>query len=136
MDEAERERLLDRVDRSTATIGAQIPDAVSIGDAEIDLAELIVETRRVDGIPTEYEEEVDAARRALREERTQKAERLASAELTTEEGEALADAIVGIDRALNALENLRAPSYADQHQRTTIEDQKRWVNYLQEVADL
>lgn len=136
MDEAERERLLDRVTRSTATIGARIPDTVAVRGTEIDLAQLIIETRRVDGVPEAFEDDVADARAALREERERKFDRLETAALSVEEGEALADEIVGIDRALNALDNLRSPSYADQHDRTSIDDQRRWVEYLQQVADL
>lgn len=136
MDDAERERLLDRLSRSSATVGAKIPETVEIQGTEVNLAELIIETRRVKGIPPEHEDTVADARTALQAERERKLDRLETEDLMLAEGEVLADAIVGIDRAHNALANLRSPSYAEQHQRTSVEDQRRWVEYLDQIVDL
>ncbi|MFB6150332.1 MAG: DUF5788 family protein [Haloarculaceae archaeon] len=133
MDEDERERLLERVNRQTATVGASLPEAITVDGEEFALAEFLIETKKMDRLPPETEETLEAAKRTLRAERSRRIERLESEPLDREEGEDLADEIIGIDRALNALEKIRHPDYAEKSQSAEIEDYKRWLGFLDEV---
>lgn len=133
MDEAKREELLDRVTSDTATVGAEIPDTIQVHGRELDLGEFLVETRKVDRISSEAEETLEAAKQTLREERRRRMERLESDPLDVGAAERLADEIIGIDRALNALESIRHPEYGETARSADVEDYKRWVGFLDDI---
>jgi len=134
MDEAVRERLLARVNRQSATIGASLPETVTVDGEDLPLAEFVIETRTVPGVPPEHRELLADAKKTLRDERAQRLERLESAPLAREDAETLADEIVGIDRALNALENIRQPDYGDTARTAAIDDHKRWSAFLDQLS--
>jgi hypothetical protein len=134
MDDAERAELLERVNRKGATIGTSLPETVTVDDEELPLAEFVIETRKVPGVPPEHRDLLDDAKRTLRTERAQRLERLEEAPLDVETAETLADEIVGIDRALNALENIRQPDYGDTAKTAAIDDHKRWATFLDQLS--
>lgn len=134
MDEAEREALVARVNRKSATIGASLPETVTVGDEELPLAEFIVETRKVPGVPPESRDLLATVKKTLRDERARRLERLESAALDRETGERLADEIVGIDRALNALDNIRQPDYGETATTASVGDHKRWARFLDRLS--
>jgi len=133
MDDDEREALLRRINRGSATIGAQVPEAVTVHGEELPLAEFIIETRKVDGVPPEAVETLEAAKRALREERTERVDRLETEPMDTETAESLADEVVGIDRSLNALQTIRHPDYGEETSAAAIDDHKRWLGFLDRI---
>jgi hypothetical protein len=98
MDDEQRERLLERVNSTTATVGASIPDEIQLGEETADLSAFIIETRKVPGVPPEAEETLAAAKRTLRVERRERRQRLQSEPLEFHAAETIADEIVGIDR--------------------------------------
>jgi hypothetical protein len=172
MDESLREELLDRVNSRTATIGASVPDTVTIDGAELDLSEFIVETRAIEAVPPAVDRKLASVKATLREERRRRLDRLegtadageagngggaideagdgddaideagngddaideaAPDALDRETAERLADEIVGIDRALNALETIRHPDFADEHRSATLDGHERWLAFVNEV---
>lgn len=135
MDEETREDLLTRVNRQSATVGASLPDVITVGGDELELSEFLIETRRVEGVTPEERELVTEALVALETERKRLVERLETEEMAEQEGEELATTIVGIDRARNALENLRRPSYGEVAGSNSIEDHKRWRDFLDTIRD-
>ncbi|EMA40932.1 DUF5788 family protein [Halobiforma nitratireducens] len=135
MDESERQALLEEVNRQSATVGRQIPDTITVGDEELPLDEFVIETRKVEGIPDEAKPLIRETQRKLSEERERLIERLESEPLDREEAEEIATQIVGIDRALNALQSLRGRRYAAESKSASIEDHKRWVDFMKSVRD-
>ncbi|MFB6300571.1 MAG: DUF5788 family protein [Halobacteriales archaeon] len=133
MKEYERKGLLERIDREGATIGAEIPDRVTIQGEEIDLRDFVFEIKRRETIPAGERKRVDQAKKNLRRERLQRKQRLEEADISYEEGERLVDVIIGIDRALNALENLESPDLEQQAQAQEAKDRKRWMNFLKKA---
>jgi|AntRauMinimDraft_4_1070384.scaffolds.fasta_scaffold02934_4 hypothetical protein len=149
MNESLREELLDRVNSRTATIGASVPDTVSIDGTAVDLSEFIVETRAIETVPPEIDRKVSSVKAVLRAERERRMDRLkgtegvdagaddaandADAQLDRETAEALADEIVGIDRALNALDTIRHPDFADEHQSAALDGHERWLSFVDAV---
>ena len=129
----ERKQLLARVERDGATIGVSIPERVEVQGEPVDLREFVMEISRRETIPAGERERVDRAKRNLRRERTERLERLEEADISKEEGESLANAIVGIDRALNALESLGPTDLESQRERKEAADQKRWVSFLKQA---
>jgi hypothetical protein len=134
MDDDERAALLKRINRQGATVGASVPETITIGDEEIELAEFLIETRKLERIPPEIESTITTVKRTLRDERSHRADRLESAPIDRDTAETIADEIVGIDRALNALETIRHPDYGDLSRAQFIQDNKRWVDFLDQIA--
>ncbi len=130
MDDAARERLLRRVNRQGATVGASLPETVTVDGETLPLAEFVLETRKVPGVPPESRELLASAKKTLRNERARRLEHLESDQIDRETAETLADEIIGIDRALNSLENIRQPDYGESSRTAAIDDHKRWMGFL------
>lgn len=126
----EREQLLERVSRQGATIGHSIPEEITLQETTVPLREFVFELRRRETYPRPEQERVDNAKRSLRRGRRDRLDRLESAAISYEEGERLATEIIGIDRALNALESLSPESIEAQAEKQAIADQRRWISFL------
>ena len=129
----ERKQLLERLDREGATIGTQIPERVMVQGEEVALRDFVFEIRRRETVPQGERDRVDRAKKNLRRERLQRRQRIEREDLSYEEGETLVESILGIDRALHALEQLE-PTDIEQaaaEQRTA--DQHRWMSFLKKV---
>ncbi|MGB9963837.1 DUF5788 family protein [Halobacterium hubeiense] len=133
MREFERKQLLERVDREAATVGASIPETLDVQGEELELREFVFEVKAVDRVPADRREDVEEAKKLLRRERMERRERLEDGDITREEGEELVDAIVGIDRALNALESLGTTSLEAEIEANERADKKRWFSFLKEA---
>lgn len=131
--EYERERLLERIDREGATVGATIPEKIEVAGDPFPLKEFIFEVKRLESVPPEKQEEVDEAKILLRRERRDRRETLEVGEVPVERGEELAEAVIGIDRALNALESLGSTDLAAEAQAKKAADTKRWYSFLEDV---
>ncbi|RQH03519.1 DUF5788 family protein [Natrarchaeobius oligotrophus] len=133
MQEYERKQLLERVEREGATVGADIPETITVQDEEIDLRTFVFEIKRRETVPAGERDRVERAKRNLRRERTDRLERIETGEITREEGEELARSIIGIDRALNALEGLGPTDLEREQQAQQAADTKRWMSFLKKA---
>jgi len=133
--EYERKQLLAKVEREGATVGADIPERIAVQGEEIDLQEFVFEIKRRETIPSGERDRVETAKKNLRRERLQRKQRLEDedADVSYEEGERLVEAIVGIDRALNALENLSPTDLEREEEIQEMQDRKRWMNFLKKA---
>jgi hypothetical protein len=131
--EFERKQLLERVEREAATVGADIPETIEVQGEAVDLQSFVFEIRRRETVPPGERERVERAKKNLRRERLQRKQRLEDADLTKAEGEALVQDIVGIDRALNALEQLGTVDLEAEAEQTAAADRKRWMQFLQKA---
>ena len=133
MQEYERKQLLERIGREGATVGADIPERIDIQGEPVDLREFVFEIKRRDTVPAGERERVEEAKKNLRRERTERKRRIEHDDITREEGEELVRAIVGIDRALNALENLGPTDLEAEIEAQEKADTKRWMNFLKKA---
>ena len=133
MKEYERKLLLERIDREGATVGASIPDRIDLQGTEVDLREFVFEIKRRDTVPEGEREKVEQAKRNLRREKIERRELIEENEVTFEEGEDLAEAIIGIDRALEALQSLGSANIEGEIRAKEAADQKRWMGFLKKV---
>ncbi|PSP84323.1 hypothetical protein BRC83_05465 [Halobacteriales archaeon QS_1_68_17] len=133
MREFERKQLLERIEREGATIGREIPDTITVQGEEIDLHDFVFEIKRRETIPAGERERVERAKKNLRRERLQRKQRLEDGAITREEGERIVEAVLGIDRALNALENLGPADIESEIEATEAADRKRWMSFLRKV---
>ena len=131
--EFEREQLLERIQREGATVGASIPEEITIQGEEINLQQFVFEIRRRDTIPQGERERVERAKKNLRRERLQRKQRIEDGEITYEDGDHLAEAIIGIDRALNELESLGPVDLEGEAQAQAAADRKRWMKFLKKA---
>ena len=133
MKEFERKRLLERVQRESATVGANIPDRIDVQGEEVELRDFVFEIKSRDTIPQSERDRVERAKRNLRRERLQRLQSIEDGDVSYEEGERLAESIVGIDRALEALEQLRPQDLDKEAELQEAQDRKRWVKFLRQA---
>ncbi|MFD1640765.1 DUF5788 family protein [Halohasta litorea] len=133
MQEYQRKQLLERVGRDGSTVGAQIPDAIEIQGEELDLRTFVFEIKRRETIPPGERERVEQAKRNLRRERVERLEAIEDNAVSYERGEELAESIIGIDRALNALDQLEPVDLEAETKRKEAADQKRWTTFLKKA---
>jgi hypothetical protein len=131
--EFERKQLVERIDRDGATVGVRIPDRVEVQGEEVELRDFVFEIKRRETVPPGERDRVERAKRNLRRERLERRERIEAGEIAYEEGEALADAVVGIDRALEALESLDGSSVEREAEAQETADTKRWMSFLKQA---
>jgi len=131
--EFERKQLLERIEREGATVGAAIPDEITVQGEEIDLQSFVFEIKRRETVPPGEREHVDQAKKNLRRERIQRKQLIEDNEVSYERGQEIADAIVGIDRALNALEQLGPANIEQEAKAQETADRKRWMQFLQKA---
>ncbi|WP_410765437.1 DUF5788 family protein [Haloferax sp. DFSO60] len=133
MKEFQRKQLLERVNREGATVGAQIPETIEVQGEQVDLQQFVFEIKRRDTIPSGEKERVNQAKRNLRRERIERLQPIEDNEVSYEEGKQLVQDIIGIDRALNALEQLRPVDLEQEAKLQHAADQKRWMNFLKQA---
>ncbi|PSQ22529.1 hypothetical protein BRD04_04380 [Halobacteriales archaeon QS_9_67_17] len=133
MKEYEREILLERIGRDGATVGADIPERIDVQGESVDLQEFVFEIKRRETVPPGERERVERAKKNLRRERLDRKQLIEDREVDFDEGEEIAGAIIGIDRALNALESLGPTDIETEQQRKEAADTKRWMNFLQQA---
>jgi len=131
--EYERKQLLERVEREGATVGATIPETITVQGEPLDLHEFVFEIKRRDTVPPGERDRVEQAKTNLRRERRERKERLEEDDISREAGERLAEAIIGIDRALNALQNLGPTDLETEAKTKEAADKKRWMSFLKKA---
>jgi hypothetical protein len=131
--EYQRKQLLERVNRESATIGAEIPERIEVEGEEVALREFVVEIKRRETIPPGERDRVERAKRNLRRERRRRLDRIEAGDVSYADGERLAADVIGIDRALNALDELRPPDLAAEEERQAAADRKRWMRFLRKA---
>lgn len=133
MREFERKQLIERVDRESATVGASIPEEVDVQGEHLELADFVFEVKRHDRVPDDLQSEVSQAKRLLRRERKERRERIEDGDISREEGEREAEVVIGLDRALHALENLGPTNIEAEAEAQERADKKRWFSFLQDA---
>ena len=133
MQEYERKQLLERIGRESATLGVDIPERIEVQGSTVDLRGFVLEIKRRDTVPAGERERVEQAKKNLRRERLERKRRIEDGDVSFEEGDREADAIVGIDRALEALESLETGSVEAEAERQATADKKRWMSFLKQA---
>lgn len=127
----ERQALLERVDRESATVGATIPHSLAIDEAEVPLRERVLALQRTDELSAEQETERSELLVALRGRRAELLARLEEDPMDRETGEGVADRIVGLDRARAALRTAGEDVDIEEEIRErAVADADRWRSFL------
>jgi phenylalanyl-tRNA synthetase alpha subunit len=124
MDERKRQELLDRLQRSSQTIGKDIPDELTVQGETLDLNEFVFECKRLETVSEEDRKRIEELKRDLQRERLERKQQIERENITDEEGERLVKSVHGIDRALNALESIDSPGIEAELRQKQIDDAK------------
>lgn len=133
MNTTERRKLLERANSQSATIGQELPDTITVGEAQLPLEEFLIETRKIDGVPDDVKPVLRETELELTNERKRLVERLESAPIDRTDGEELVEAIVGIDRARNALRSLRRDRFAAEARTASLDGHERWLEFVNSI---
>ena len=126
----QRKQLLERVKRDGATVGEEIPEEITIEAEAVSLREFVFELRRRETYPQSERERLQQARRTLRRGRRNRYQQLETAPISHSEGKRLVSEIIGIDRALDALDALQPTSLEAEATEQAVADKRRWVRFL------
>ncbi|WP_259519340.1 DUF5788 family protein [Halanaeroarchaeum sp. HSR-CO] len=133
MKEYERKQLLERIGRDGATVGASVPETIDLQGEPFELQSFVFETKRQAEVPANHRERVDSVKKRLRAERQERRRQLEHEDIDRARGEELVETIVGIDRALNALESLGETDLTQASKSAETADQKRWLAFLKKA---
>lgn len=136
MNERQREELLERVYRSSGTVGRSIPETVTLEDESVPLRRVYFEVAGRDELPAEERERVQEVLSYLRRKRLALVQRIEEGGIEYETGTALVDRIRKLDRAINAFESLDDPSFEEQVRRERVESAREAVELLREFGKL
>lgn len=130
MKPSRRDRLLERIDRDGATVGASIPETLTVGDETVQLGAFVHDAAAGSVDPERVREVI----RGLRAERNRRRSRIESGEPSRADGEQLVDSILGIDRALTMLESDGETDIEAEAEQQRRADQKRWLSFVDSVT--
>ncbi|MGK2230106.1 MAG: hypothetical protein ACI9QA_000256 [Methanobacteriota archaeon] len=128
MKEYEREALLDRADRDSASVGVRIPQTVELDGEELALAEYVFEARAGDTDGDDIKEK----KKLLRRRRNALLDEIRDEDMTYDEGEEIVERVAGIDRALNVLQGTGEGIEAEAQAKEKA-DAKRWQSFVKKV---
>lgn len=129
----ERKQLLERVNRDGSTVGVDIPNQLEIRGETINLRSFILDVKRSDRLTDEMSERVEETKRKLRRERVERENELETADIDRNRGEELVEEIIGIERALIALERIDPVDLEAEDERRKRADNERWMNFLKQA---
>lgn len=133
MNEHKRKELLSRVERPSRTIGKEVPEELTVQGETVDLNEFVFECKRLETVSDEKREGIETLKRHLQRERLERKQQIEREDITCDEGERLVRSIHGIDRALNALEDIDSPDIGEQLRRKQIEDARELVTLIDQA---
>lgn len=136
MQEYERKQLLERVNKEGATIGASIPEEIDVQGERVELRDFVFEIKRRETVPDGERERVEQAKRNLRKERLERLEQIEEGEISREKGERLAESVIGIDRALEGLQQLGPANLEAEVEAQEVADKKRWTRFMRQALGL
>lgn len=129
MKEYEREALLERAERDSASVGTRVPETVELDGEEFALSEYVFEARAGDVDADDVKEK----KKLLRRRRSALLSEVRDGDLTYDEGERVVERVAGIDRALNILQGTGGGVEAEARAKEKA-DEKRWLDFLKKVT--
>lgn len=133
MREYDRAVLLERIEREGSTVGVSIPLELEVDGESHAIRRPILELQGADELSSAERERAGELVRLLTSARAERLDRITAGSVDRERGDAIAEAIAGIDRALNALAQLDAPGVAEQANQRTRVDYERWLAFIREA---
>jgi hypothetical protein len=136
MDERQRDELLAEATGTSSTIGASIPESVTLDGESVPLREFYFEVSGEDDLGAEQRERVEEVLSYLRRRRLDLVQQIRRREVDYETGRSYVEEVRDLDRAINALESLEDPDYAEQLRQEKIESARELVDMMREFGTL
>lgn len=134
MKEYEREAILDRVDRDSATVGAAIPEEIVLDGESVVLRELVADLSTQSDLSESDREQVQALVIALRQKRAALVSRIEESIEDRETADRVADRIIGVNRALSVLAGIdETETIEAAMQAQSVADTQRWISFVKEA---
>lgn len=131
----EREALLERVERESATIGASMPQRITLEEEPVALEERVLRLQRLDSLSKEDRAERDNLLVALRGKRLELVEQLEEVPMDRETGEDLVEQVIGIDRARAALRSVGSDTDIEEEiRKQRVADAERWRSFVKRTS--
>lgn len=129
MKEYEREALLERADRDSASVGTRVPETVELDGEELALNEYVFEAR-AGGIEGD---DLKKKKKLLRRKRKALLDEIREDDISYDEGERIVERVAGIDRALNILQGTGG-DIESEARASEKADEKRWIDFVKKVT--
>lgn len=136
MNERQREELMERIYRTSGTLGRSIPETVRLEDESIPVREFYFEVASRDGLRDEDRERVKEILSYLRRKRLGLIQQIRTCEVDYETGTSLVPEVRDLDRAINAFESLEEPGLEEQLRREKIRSAQELVDLIREFGKL
>lgn len=134
MKEYERQAILDRVDRDSATVGAAIPEEIVLDGESVVLRELVADLSTQSDLSESDREQVQALVIALRQKRAALVSRIEESIEDRETADRVADRIIGVNRALSVLAGIdETETIEAAMQAQSVADTQRWISFVKEA---
>jgi|SRR5271157_228709 len=132
----DRDTLLIKLEKEFAFAGAIIPSEVEVDGERIKLRSFVFGMSKKRGALTAEDiAEVDRISSLLRKKRREIVSHISREELDMAEAKELYGTAMGLDRALDSLDNapLPKPSLKEESRKAKLEDGRRWLNLVKRV---
>lgn len=133
MNDEQRRRLLGKIRRPGSTIGESIPDEVALQGTTVDVKALVFECDDLAVVPPSKRDEIEDVKTALRRGRLERKQRIAEGDISYEDGERLVEELHGLDRAINALEELDEPDLGEKLRRKKLDDARELLSLVRQM---
>ena len=135
MDKRQRNRLLEQLDRPSATLGRSLPETVTIDNEVVPIRDLYFALADRERLTEADRRRLEESLRYLRRKRLQLKHRLEEDEkLEYDAGEALVERIHRLDRAIDAFESVDAPELGEQVRAERIESAEELLELLRKCT--
>ena len=126
----DREQLLDRIYHNSG-IGASMPAKIDLDGEPFPLREFFFEVADADAIPPGTRGEIEEVLRRLRRTRLARIQAIERTAIDRETAERYVEEVVGLDRAINALESLEDPPLEEQLRRERVDRGAELLDFVQ-----
>lgn len=131
MKKYERNKLLEKIDKDSISIGAKIPKSVEVQGEEIKIRKLIFGDF---DLSKKNNVDYSIVKNNLRKKRKELYKSLEEDELTYKRGLEIVEKISGIDRAINALKGMNDDTDLNKKiEKKEKQDYERWIGFLKKV---
>lgn len=134
---AERQELLNKIDRDSLTLGVSVPDQMEVQGRVIPLQKIVFEVCSANEVPDKFNINILTVKRILRREMNDCTDTIQNEQISYNTGQELVTKVGQIQRALNVLESPNEESDLESETKLSQgKDMKRWQNFVQKVMEV
>ncbi|MDY6964787.1 MAG: DUF5788 family protein [Halobacteriota archaeon] len=133
--EKDKKDLIEKLSKPSSLVGKDIPDEIFLDDEKLELSGIVLDLIKKEVVSDYDLKFARELKRKLLKKQADEETYLKDSDLTEEEANILYEEILGIKRAILALEGVgkEAKDLKNVYQSDDIEDMKRWIKFLKKV---